>query len=194
MMEKFGNKNFVPSIIDKAMAEVKQKYGPDVKVGKIAMGSFSAGYAPLQVALSNPEVRAKTDAVIVLDGIHYGKYGQPDPAGHKPFVDFAREASAGDKLMVISHSSIKTDYSSSTNAADYILGQVGVNRTTVNNPQIYDNRYPSRYNTVIEPETRADLNGFHVEGYNGKVGNSHVEQIDNIGNIWNEYLAPRWKQ
>lgn len=198
MMEKFGKKDFVPKIIDKAMFKVKQQYGQDVKEGRLALGSFSAGYAPLQIALSNPQIKEKADAVIVLDGIHYGKYGHPDPSGHKPFVDFAKEAVSGNKLMVITHSSIQTNnasqnYSSSTNAADYIIQQVGGKRTQVNDQTgLNENIYPNRYKDFVTPASRADLNDFHVEGYNGGQAKNHVEQIDNVGNIWNKYLAPRW--
>ncbi|MEZ0367676.1 MAG: hypothetical protein ACAI44_01180, partial [Candidatus Sericytochromatia bacterium] len=75
MMEKFGQKGFVPRMIETAMAKVRQQY-PDAKAGRLALGSFSAGYAPLQVALSNPEVRQRADSVVVLDGIHYGAPGK----------------------------------------------------------------------------------------------------------------------
>lgn len=191
MMEKFGYNNFVPQILDRAMTVVKKQYGQDIKTGRLAMGSFSAGYAPLGAALSNPAVRAKTDAVIVIDGIHYGKSDKPSPAGHKPFVDFAKEAVNDNKLMVITHSSIKPNYSSSTNAADYIINQVGAKR--VLNTGTIINGYKNRYGETNSPATKADLNGFHVEGYNGNAAKNHVEQIDNLGNVWNRYLAPRWK-
>ena len=189
MMQKFGYKNFVPDIINKAMSIVKNKYGASVTQGRLAMGSFSAGYAPLAVALSNPEIRAKTDAVIVIDGIHYGKAGSPNPGGHQPFVDFAKEAAVGNKLMVITHSSIKPTYSSSTDAANYIINQVGAKRVPAND---ISNGYKNRYGEIISPASRADLNGFHVQGYNGDKAKSHIEQIDNLGNIWTRYLAPRW--
>ena len=191
MVEKFGYNNFVPEIINSAMDQIKKKFGPNVKEGRLALGSFSAGYAPLAVALSNPQVRAKTDAVVVIDGIHFGGPNKPDPTGHKPFVDFAREAASGDKLMVITHSSIKPTYSSSTNAADYIMKQVGAQR--VNSSNSGSDLYTNRYGETIAPATRSDLNGFHVEGFDGNVAKSHVEQIDNLGNTWNKYLLPRWK-
>ncbi|HEY9839391.1 MAG TPA: hypothetical protein V6D23_02965 [Candidatus Obscuribacterales bacterium] len=191
MMEKFGQKGFVPRMIETAMAKVRQQY-PEAKAGRLALGSFSAGYAPLQVALSNPDVRQRADTVVVLDGIHYGGPGKPSPAAHKPFVEFAQAAAAGDKLMLISHSSIKPTYSSSTDAANYIATQVGAERKP-DSAGVPDWSYPSRYGTVISPSTRADKGDFHVEGHAGEVANSHMEQLDNLGNLWNRYLAPRWE-
>lgn len=192
MMKKFGQKSFVSQTLDKAMAKIRQQYGPEVKSGRLALGSFSAGYAPLQVALSDPAIRARTDAVMVIDGIHFGSAGHPNPAAHQPFVDFAREASQNHKLMVISHSAIKPNYSSSTDAANYIAAQVGAQRQ--NSPtDLPDWTYPTRYGNVVAPSSHADKGNFHIEGYDGHVARSHVEQIDNLGNLWNRYLAPRWE-
>jgi hypothetical protein len=192
MMEKFGQSSFVPQIMETVLAKLRKQYGPEVQLGRLAMGSFSAGYAPLQVALSNPAVAARTDAVIVLDGIHYGGAGKPNPAAHAPFVDFAKAASQSQKLMVISHSAIKPTYSSSTDAADYILKQAGASRqSSTAAPAAW--QYSNRYGEKIAPSTRADRGDFHVEGYAGNVARSHVEQIDQLGNLWNQYLAPRWQ-
>lgn len=192
MMEKFGQSSFVPQIMESVLAKLRKQYGSQVQLGRLAMGSFSAGYAPLQVALSNPAVAARTDAVMVLDGIHYGGVGKPTPAAHAPFVDFAKAASQGQKLMVISHSAIKPTYSSSTDAADYILKQAGATRQNSSTaPAAWE--YTNRYGEKIAPSTRADKGDFHVEGYAGNVARSHVEQIDHLGNLWNQYLAPRWQ-
>ncbi len=192
MMEKFGQSSFVPQIMETVLAKLRKQYGPEVQLGRLAMGSFSAGYAPLQVALANPAVAARTDAVIVLDGIHYGGAGKPNPAAHAPFVDFAKAASQSQKLMVISHSAIKPTYSSSTDAADYILKQAGATRqSSTAAPAAW--QYTNRYGEKIAPSTRADRGDLHVEGYAGNVARSHVEQIDQLGNLWNQYLAPRWQ-
>jgi hypothetical protein len=192
MMDKFGQSSFVPQIMETVLAKLRKQYGPQVQLGHLALGSFSAGYAPLQVALSNPVVAARTDAVIVLDGIHYGGAGKPNPAAHQPFVDFAKQAATGKKLMLISHSAIQPTYSSSTDAANYILTQAGATRqNSAESPVAW--HYTNRYKEKIAPSSHADLGNLHVEGYAGNIARSHVEQIDNLGNLWNQYLAPRWQ-
>ncbi len=191
MMEKFGQASFVPHIIEKAMARLRQQYGPDIQPGRLALGSFSAGYAPLQVALANPAVRARTDAVLVIDGIHYGKAGQPNPEAHQPFVDFAQAAARGEKMMVITHSAIQPTYASSTDAANYILTAAGATRQPA---PAESPHWANRYGERPAPETRADRGDLHVEGFKGSVARSHVEQIDNLGNLWSRYLAPRWAE
>lgn len=192
MMEKFGQSSFVPQIMETVLAKLRKQYGPEVQLGNLALGSFSAGYAPLQVALSNPAVAARTDAVMVIDGIHYGSAGKPNPGAHAPFVDFAKQAAQGQKLMVISHSAIKPTYASATDAADYILKQAGAQRQSSSTPPA-SWQYTNRYGEKIAPSSRADQGHFHVEGYSGQVARSHVEQIDHLGNLWNSYLAPRWQ-
>ncbi|PIQ27901.1 hypothetical protein COW36_08800 [bacterium (Candidatus Blackallbacteria) CG17_big_fil_post_rev_8_21_14_2_50_48_46] len=191
MMEKFGQKEFVPQILETVKARLEKQYGPQVKIGRLALGSFSAGYAPLQVALSNPAVSARTDAVMVIDGIHYGAKGKPNPAAHQPFVDFAKAAAAGQKMMVITHSAIQPSYSSSTDAADYILKAAGAQRQPLASAEP-DGQDSNRYKERIAPANRADRGSFHVEGFAGNQARNHVEQIDNLGNLWARYLAPRW--
>jgi hypothetical protein len=93
-------------------------------------------------------------------------------------------------MMIISHSSIIPPYSSSTDAANYILTQIGTKRVNSTSNEYYV--YKNRYNSIIQPKTRADLNNFHVEGYFGGESKNHIEQIDHLGNFYNYYIARRW--
>lgn len=185
MLAKFGMESFIPTVTERISSFLKVEYGNLTKIGRIGLGGFSAGYAPIQKHLKHD-----LDSVIIIDGIHYGPRGQPNPIEHKPFVDYAMRARDKGKLMIISHSSILPPYSSSTDAANYILKQIEAKR--VNATQNREYRYPTRYGTIIQPNTRADSNGFHVEGYLGTTAQSHFEQLDHLANLWNFYLAKRW--
>jgi hypothetical protein len=158
----------------------------------LAIGSFSAGYEPLHSHLKNSEVTSILSAVTVFDGIHYGKPGKPTPASMEPFVNFAKKAATNEALMVITHSSIKPSYCSSTDSANYIIEQSGATRRNVTADDKCNYSFKNRYGGIIKPATRADLGGLHVEGYKGAEAKSHMEQIDNLGNVWNEYLARYW--
>jgi hypothetical protein len=187
MLRKFGTPQFLETSLNGLTRYIATTYGSNVKLGKLALGSFSAGYAPMQKHILHPRV----DSVVILDGIHYGPPKQPNPMEHKPFVDFAKLAVVKNgKMFMITHSEITPPYSSSTDAANYIMGQVGVTRGSGSPDPLY--RYKTRYGTVIQPKTRGSLEGFHVEGYPGQTAQSHVEQIDHLGNLWNKYLAQRW--
>jgi hypothetical protein len=188
MLQKFGGDNFIKISMENLKIFINREYGPNVKIGRVAMGSFSAGYAPIQRHMNRKEL--DLDAVIIIDGIHYGPAGNPDPVQHQPFVDFAKKCSSVGKLMVISHSSIKTPYSSSTDAANYIMRKIGVSRIMGNKNPLYV--FKNRFGKVIQPSTQGNQLSFNVEGYDGNTANSHIEQIDHLSNLFNFYLARRW--
>jgi hypothetical protein len=92
--------------------------------------------------------------------------------------------------MIISHSSIKPPYSSSTDAANYIIKEIGaIRKNSSSNPNYI---YPNRYGRIIQSSTRSDLNNFHVEGYKGGEAKDHIEQIDHLGNLYNFYISKRF--
>eukprot|EP01080_Neovahlkampfia_damariscottae_P000054 gene54-4304_t len=188
MLKKFGGDNFVKLSLENINLFIKKEYGSLVKIGRIAMGSFSAGYAPIQKHLNSQ--RIDLDSVVIIDGIHYGPAGKPDPVQHQPFVDFAKKAVSSGKLMVISHSSIVPPYSSSTDAANYIMKNVNVSRNSASLNEYYV--FKNRFGRVIQPQTEGRKNGFHVEGYKGNTANSHIEQIDHLSNLFNFFIARRW--
>jgi acyl-CoA thioesterase-1 len=78
--------------------------------------------------------------VLLLDGLHAGyEGGRPGPLESKlvtadlePFVRFARDAAAGKKQLIVTHSEVfPGTFASTTETADYLLREVGVKRTAV---------------------------------------------------------------
>src|SRR5207247_6658651 len=104
----------------------------------ITLSGFSAGYGAVREILGRPEYSALVRNVLLLDGIHtsYVPEGKPlavggviDRAGLEAFIGFAREAVAGRKTFVITHSEIFTGaYSSPTECTDYLLADIYLNR------------------------------------------------------------------
>ncbi|MEM9692872.1 MAG: hypothetical protein AAGA56_10030, partial [Myxococcota bacterium] len=81
-------------------AGVRRRTGrDDARAGRIALSSWSAGYGALQQILRQPVAR-RIDAVFVLDGMHASYRGRRiDGTQLKPFIDYARRAERGDRLM-----------------------------------------------------------------------------------------------
>lgn len=189
MLREFGGKSFVDDMISQVKQVFQEKFAQNVVINRLALGSFSAGYEPLAAHLSNPNLVERLDAVIIIDGIHYGKPGQPDPKSHQPFVNFAQLAGRSKKLMVVTHSAIEPPYASAKDAADYMLKQLQISR---HEPYQVKNSFNSRFNRTIKPNSVAQIGQFITEGYAGKTGRDHLEQLDNLSNIWLRYLVPRW--
>jgi hypothetical protein len=102
----------------------------------ITLSAFSAGYGAVREILRRPEYFALVNNVLLLDGIHtsYVPEGTPaadggalDSAALDVFVKFAREAVAGRKGVVFTHSEIfPGTYASTTECADYLLEQLSL--------------------------------------------------------------------
>jgi len=103
----------------------------------IVISSFSAGYGAVREILRNHDNWSLIDAVVLADGLHtsYRPEGIPGPLEEEPlapFLDFAREAVAGRKQLVITHSEIfPGTFASTTQTTDYLLASLGLKRQPV---------------------------------------------------------------
>lgn len=181
LAQRFGHNDFVPQVMEALQQQCQELWNWTPQQKRLILSSFGAGYAPLGMALQNPDVVSQTDAVFVVDGIHYGSKGRPSKRDHKPFIHFARRAAAGEKLMVMTHTAIQPEYASSTDAANLLIQSVGAYRVSCHHELL------GRW----LPGSRADLNGFHVEGYSGTTAASHIAQVQQLGRLWRRYLYPR---
>ena len=108
----------------------------DIRLRRLALASWSAGFAAVSRILAVPEWYAATDTVVLLDSLHAQYVDGEGPArgaDHvdvkmlKRFVRFATDAAAGKKTMVVTHSAIvPPDYASTSEATAALLSEVGV--------------------------------------------------------------------
>ena len=103
----------------------------------VILTAFSAGCAAIREILRHRQNWPLVDAVVLVDGIHAGYIpeGHPGPlqsAPLDPVVDFAREAVAGRKQMIITHSEIfPGTFASTTETVDYALASLRLQRRAV---------------------------------------------------------------
>lgn len=149
----------------------------------ITLAGFSAGYGAVREILRQPENFARVNRVLLLDGMHtsYVPEGKPladggviDGAGLDSFIAFAKEAIAGKKTFVITHSEIfPGTYASTTECADYLLSQLNLHR-----------RAQLRRGPVgMQQLSAMDVKGFHLRGY---AGNSALDHVDFL------HAMPAW--
>lgn len=147
------------------------------RMGKLIVSAFSAGYGATREILKSGRYDSIVSDVLLLDGLHSGYVNgqQPNPIQMQPFLDFATKATRGlDHRMIISHSSIvPPNYASTTETADYLVGQVGA----VSNPE-------TGLNTAGMRNLRSvDLGHFHIYGFKGGVASDHVDHLQQMG-LW----------
>jgi CubicO group peptidase (beta-lactamase class C family) len=110
------------------------------KFSEIDLGGWSAGCGAEAQVLRDPDSYRRVDRVLCIDGIHTGYLnGKPGPlesqintAGLHIWVEFGRDAIAGKKRLIVTHSEIfPGTFASTTETADYLLGAWGLQSHSV---------------------------------------------------------------
>lgn len=171
--EPFGRPEVFRDLLDEASRALELKKG----WSSITLVGFSAGYGAVRAILRDEQNFQRVNNVLLLDGIHasYVPEGKRLADGGvvkaddlDSFIKFAREAVAGNKRFLISHSEIfPGTYASTTECVDYLLSTLGIRRTAKlkNGP------------VGMQQTSQVDLKGFHIRGYAGNTGEDHGDQL-----------------
>jgi hypothetical protein len=120
------------------LAEAESKAG--AHFSRVMLGGWSAGCGAVRQILKTPESYARVDAALLIDGIHTdyvdGKPGplesKINPGNLEIWLQLGRDAIAGRKRMIVTHSEIfPGTYASTTETADYVLAQLGLKRRAI---------------------------------------------------------------
>jgi hypothetical protein len=120
------------------LREAEEKAG--VRFGPVRLTAWSAGYGAVREVLKTDDGYERVAFVLLLDALHAGyEGGRPGPLESKltaadlePFVRFARDAAAGKKQMIVTHSEVfPGTFASTTETADYLLRATGLKRKAV---------------------------------------------------------------
>jgi hypothetical protein len=166
-----------PELFRALMREAGQELTLKRGWSSVTLTGFSAGYGAVREILRRPEYFALVNNVLLLDGMHTsyspeGKLvadgGTLDPSGLDVFVAFAREAVAGRKTFVFTHSEIfPSTYASTTECADYLLSQLNLKR----HPELRQGPMGMQQLSAV------DARGFHLRGYAGNSAPDHVDHL-----------------
>jgi hypothetical protein len=148
--------------------EAARKAG--AKLDVVGLAGWSAGYGAVRAILRHEVYYKQIRWVVLLDGLHAGyiKDKQPRPADLDVFVHLAKDAAAGKKRFVVTHTRIEPGkYASTTECADYLLAQADVKRRDVTGPG------PSR----LPQQSEAKQKGLHIIGCAGTTAAAHVDHL-----------------
>jgi len=166
-----------PERFGKLLAAAEAKAG--VKFEPVTLTAWSAGYGAIREILKVPQSYDRVARVLLIDGLHAGYVGgQPGPLESQletepleVFLQFARDAVAGKKQMIITHSEIfPGTFASTTETADYLLKQLGLKRRPV------VKWGPMQTQQLSE----ARQGGFLLIGYAGNSAPDHVDQLHSL--------------
>lgn len=140
-----------------------KRYIPDARPDDdLVLLGFSAGCWAVRHYLRQAEARKRCSAVLLIDGLH-----SSSPTTLAGVTDYALEAKAGRKVLVISHSQIRTDllpekpYHSTRQTADVVMRELGLARGSFSE-SVHDG-------------------GFHVLAGEGGDAKAHSRQLVTVG-------------
>jgi hypothetical protein len=147
-----------------------------VHFSPIGLTAWSAGHGAIREILKSPSYFQQIDRVLLIDGLHTayigGKAGplesNLDPESLNIFIQFAREAMAKRKQMIITHSEIfPGTFASTTETADFLLTKLGLSRRAV-----------LRWGPMKTQQlSEVKAGWFHLIGFAGNSAPDHVDQL-----------------
>ena len=177
----FSDPTLFPRLLVKVEAAAKaEKHHADPKIGRVIVSSFSAGFGGVREMLKSPDIYDRIDGLVLADSLYCGYEGPP--ANHKledskmaDFRRFARDAAAGKKILVVSHSSqIPDGYGSTTETAEDLIAHVG------GRPEVVNEDRGDGWKQAL----RFARGRFLVLGFEGKEGPDHLRHLRRLGEIW----------
>lgn len=161
---------------------------PEAHVRRLALSAWSAGYGAIEQLLKQPFARSAVESIILLDGLHVGYQGRSlDRERMAPFVDFAKQAVAGERSFFVSHSSISTSgYASSTETARYLIWKTGGRPKAV---EALDSEPMG-----LERIALYNAGNFRVRGFRGNGASDHCAQLGLMRDVLRVHLLPSWQQ
>ncbi|MFN2637566.1 MAG: hypothetical protein ABR585_11100 [Gemmatimonadaceae bacterium] len=173
------------SLLRRVRDETSSRTGGRIRIGRIFVSAFSAGYGGVRALLSD-ERNAKTlDGIILLDGLHtsyvpertaVAEGGVLDTTKLVPFLRFARRAVAGEVSLLITHSEIfPGTFASTTETTDWLIAALGLARTPV-----------LAWGPVgMQQISEVRAGRLTILGFAGNTGPDHIDHLHGLG----EFLA-----
>ncbi len=157
------------------------------RVGRIALSSWSAGFGAVREILKRPLDASRVDAVLLADGLFTdwtsSKQRDADFEKVKSVIDFARLATEGEKLFVLTHTSIdRAAYPGAPRCADAMLRHFNIERG-----------FPGGSSSADSQPYATDHAGFHIWGFGGKAWSDHLAQHRAMGGRQYSALRAYWR-
>ena len=165
------------TLFGQILREAGEKTG--MQFDPVALTAWSAGHGAIREILQVPEYYARIESVLLIDGLHTGYAGgKPGPLESilepdhlEVFLKFARDAVAGRKNMIITHSEIfPGTFASTTETADWLIAQLGLKRHAI-----------LRWGPMDTQQLSEVRKGkLMVAGYAGNSAPDHVDQLHSL--------------
>ncbi|MBI5533076.1 MAG: hypothetical protein HY898_10190 [Deltaproteobacteria bacterium] len=178
----FAGSGLFNSIVLQIEGALSKSRGRPAHVGHIAVSAWSAGFTGISALLGQPEA-GRLDAMVLIDGLHAPRLAESLDRSLQPFVDYARRAVAGERFMLVTHSSIDPpDFASTTETAHHLIAAVGGQPQAVHRKDALG----------LEMVEFFTAGSFHVRGYAGNDKADHCAQLALLRDAFTA-LGKRWQ-
>lgn len=182
----FSNASLFQTIVDEALAKARLEANiPDnLQLDKLALSTFSAGYAGAREIFKSAAYRDQIDAYLAADSIHASTDadGTANNAQLADFKTFANLAKNGQKIFIHTHSQVPTGgYESTREVADEMVQYLGATPTAVNQAGLGTLTY---YRT-------AQTGNYKLWGTTGSDAAAHSRHLQYIGDFLEELPLAR---
>ncbi len=150
-----------------------------MRFSQIALGGWSAGCGAIRQILLDPASYDRINRVLCIDGLHTGyTRGTPgplesdiDPSNLQVWLRFGRDAMAGQKRLIITHSEIfPGTFASTTETADWLLRAWQLSPHPV-----------ARFGPMgTQMLSRVSAGGLTVIGFAGNSAPDHVDELHSL--------------
>jgi len=194
MADKYGAAFKDPSAFDRLLATTRRMVAASGRaegaaIGRVALSAWSAGFASVGAILRDEKARSRVDAVLIADGLH-AAYSDPrrrviEESSLVKYVRLCEEASRGEKLFVLTHSSIPTPgYATVNEAVGAVLRRASFEKVapTAASPRGMRSTY------------HVDRGDLHITGFEGRGVRDHLDHIWAMGETMFPLLAARWER
>jgi hypothetical protein len=169
------------TLLRKVREETSLRSAGRIRIGRLVVSAFSAGYGGVRALLSNQANADSINAVILLDGLHtsyvperavLAEGGAIDTTKLVPFLRFARRAVSGEASFVITHSEIfPGTFASTTETTDWLIASLGFARSPVLSWG------PGGMQQISEVRR----GGLTILGFAGNTGPDHIDHLHGLG-------------
>lgn len=163
---------------------LSEQFGRALRFGPVLVTSFSAGYGAVRELLKHPAHYARIEALVMADSM-YASVVAPDVRAPRAeqmidFSRFAQAAARGEKVFVLTHTRIATEYASTAECADWLLAAVAGARA------------PSDAVTERGVPVAAEFHrrGLHVYAFEGDDAQAHVDCLTMIPELVRRHAQP----
>lgn len=170
----FATKSNFTRLINVAKEEIELNLRSKIKINNIYLTAFSAGYGGVRAILRFPELFELVTGIGLADGMYCDKDQDSIKVQLDPFIRFARQALAGKKKFILTHSEVEAfDYYTAEKATEILMKKLEITG-------ILDNSIDYIGTVIYYYESQK----LKITGYEGDTGSDHINHFLKISEIF----------